>query len=131
MTGFITILDTIALQREGESVRAVDNGFNYPILSSEEPYHRTLTATKEWQKLDCGWVNEASMLYVENKAGTNLLVNPTEDENATMAAQVLELSCNVLVYPGQTARFTPRDLAEIKIRSLGADCKYVVTVYPR
>lgn len=102
-----------------------------------ESYTRRATSKPDWSNLDLGWIEpeQCGLILVENLAGKDIRIQPTEEEKEKYKSSILEIGndeVSMLVHPGWPVHFTPRDVNNWKIRSLnGESFKYRITVYPK
>lgn len=132
----LTVVETVYHRPFGQDPTAVETGFTRELKTAEQVYTRRLTATEDWQSLDCGWLESCSSLSIENLAGKNLQVVPSEEERAEIAKQVIEI-CPLgwdgfpwLVYPGESMRACPSMVTALRIRCLSGKAKFIVSLVP-
>ena len=135
----LTVLETVYHQTPSKQPHTVATTSVRICETHEQVYTRELIATEEWQPVvdKCCWLDSYSLIHVKNEAGTGLVANPSEKEQAAIDAQVLELSFsedNVGSFhlgPGETFRGNPQGPNHLLIRSLSGDTDYTLTVFPR
>jgi len=121
----------------------VDKTFTFAIEDiEEEHYSRIIKATEEGSLLQFGWVEEPSMIVIENLAGERLKVRPTEEEQAVIDSQILEVwagsSLVCFILPGMAQQFLinhpsiPRsEPTDYFIRCQVGTTKYNLTAMPQ
>lgn len=112
----LTVVESVYHQINGEQPTIVDPGYTVPIKSDEQPYIRRLTITDSWQPLDCGWINKASLLVLQN----------TERD----PSKRIELSNGVYIPVGASVRLYVNDIHELKIRCVEGNGRAVINLYP-
>lgn len=116
------------------------------LESDEQPYIRETKVGENWMPLDRGWVAEASLLMLENKGGAPRNTKPTAEEGeedkgrvidvaiASKAATVNspeELVLFSFIVPGTSIRWSPPDLAAIRVKCRQGDTRIAISLYPR
>ena len=140
----ITVINTAVHQdvvhRSGTFTE--QHGFSYRLASDEQPYsRRTALATTDPTELDTGWLKKSfSVLVVRNRSGEGRATIPTEDEQARIEQQVLELGIVgpagfvplLEIPPGQSQMILhPRETVSWALRAAVAPLPYSVSVYPK
>lgn len=118
-------------------------------VGEEQPYERILRIGPEWQKLDPGWLQDASLLLLHNLEGTSLQVQPTPEERDEIAKRVIVVGvCNESEYanmhdpepvmlpfgfarPGRSLRLEPTELFQYRVRCANGTAKAVMHLFPR
>lgn len=133
-----TIILRVHHQCQDEGVTTGGCSYDEELETDHEAYGRRLTVGEEWQPLDFGWVpvEDVGMVVVENLAGRNLRVNPTDDERREIADRVLEVrhegDAHAYAIPPRGAdSFRSTDPASLRIRSRKGETKYKIMVVPR
>ena len=121
-----------------EGVTTGGTSFDEELETSHDAYGRRLEATSEWQPLDFGWVpaSDVGMVVIENLAGRNLPINPTESEREQIADQVIQVchggDAHCFEIPPRGADvFRSTEPAALRIRTRGRRTKYRIMVVPR
>ncbi len=103
--------------------------YSVELQSTEQPYYRTHVIEEEWKPLDYGWLKGLPIrqIYIHNRAGVQLQVIPTEEEQEYIAKQRLligilpqgaETPLPVLsLSPGETMRVQPLAESPLYLRS--------------
>jgi hypothetical protein len=134
----VTVVETVYHQPAGLSPVTVlgdSSRFHRELKSNEQHYERHRVATEEWKQLDTGWVDSVGMLLVKNEEGQFPVV-PTEEYKAEVMSRVLQLSfdagkvVHILVLPGETIRFTPKDAKMIYVNCAHETARYTVAALP-
>jgi hypothetical protein len=122
---------------DGQPVTVVQDTYSRFLESAEQPYQRTITVGEEWKPLSLGWVTEdggrCALLYLQNQP-TRFSVIPTAEQRAEADAKVVELgfdhlSADILISPGESARFRPSP-DPIMVRCRKGTTKLLVTAVP-
>lgn len=114
------------------------------VHSEEEVYKRNIVVRQDWQELNLGWFSDGAaigILAIANQAGKDLLVQPTVEQRARIASQVLllgkktEFSDRPIVFgkisPGSCLPFCLEDYQSLWVRSLGEDAtKITLFLFP-
>ncbi|KKN23028.1 hypothetical protein LCGC14_0908990 [marine sediment metagenome] len=133
----LTVVSRAYHQRVGKEPKMVNSAFSRTLESHQQLYQRELEATEEWELLDCGWVESAGMLIIQNVEGQGLQRNPTEEEKEASAKKVLQLSYAVidgsywLIPPGESIQAFPSKVTLLYIRSQSGITEYTLTIFPR
>lgn len=110
--------------------------FSRELETDDQVYKRNLTATKEWRPLDCGWLDDCSMLVIVNNEG-KFTVNPTDEEQEEASEKVLEVCYDYttsyywLIPVGESMQAYPSDASKLFIRCRSGDAKFTVHLFPR
>ncbi len=152
----IIVVEMVYHQSIEDQPTALETRFARWLSTDEQPYGpRRAKATSEWQPLDLGWIEEASMILLSNLEGQGLQKQPTDAERLVMSQAVLEVGMVVAegssrsrtmfsgplqaergvipfcsVPPGETARFSPLNLGQMRVRSRGTSTRFSVTLLP-
>jgi len=141
----LTVVGSIYFVAANEQPESVDTGFSRDLASEEQPYRRRLKATEEWQRLDCGWIKEASQVFIANEEGKGLQVNPTDEEREDIARRIIEVSfCEDgegpndtfissvwLVSPGESMRGLPSRVDRLCVRCQHGTARFTLYIVPR
>jgi len=134
MPSRLVISETVYHQNHDADPTSADSCFSRTLASDEQPYSRRVVIGEAWQPLDCGWVEQASMLVLANQEGRFVQVIPTQAERDTMAAKIVEVGYGDmaawLVRPGESFRAEPADLKAIRVRCRSGSAKCQLTVFP-
>jgi len=89
----LTVVEMVHHRRVDGTGDTVESRFSRLLETHEQLYQRHLTIGTEWERLDLGWLDKAgiSMLVLTNNEGKNLLVNPSDEEQAAIAERVVEI----------------------------------------
>lgn len=118
----LTVVENVYHRPSGEEATCVESRFSRKLKTINQVYVRHCKATEEWQPLDTGWLDGCSALHIQNRAGTDLQVIPTDEEREMIIRQILEVSyCTSpddawLVYPGESMRASPRRVKDLQVR---------------
>ncbi len=135
----VTVVEQVAFQPFGEQPVSVSRAYARELDSDQQFYKRTLKVGEEWQRLDCGWLDECDigLIVICNEAGTNLQRVPTKEERAAIEAQVLEVSYNPAladswtVPPGAAMRGYPSRSQNLFLRSRSGEIVVSIFLTPR
>lgn len=61
------------------------------LTTDEQPYQRHTKVGEEWVRLDTGWLNECSLIVLENTEGLFQFRNPTKEEVEETKKKVIEI----------------------------------------
>lgn len=107
------------------------------VESDEQPWVRQLTVGPEWQALDCGWVERAGLMVLQNTEGKFPQVIPTEEERAAVAARVVELAykpcpafATWVVRPGAAHVGEPGDVKLLRVRCRSGTARCTLYLFP-
>ncbi len=138
-------------QLAGEQPASVENRSSRCVSSDEQPYVRQLTGKNRvgeaWQPVDCGWLEEASLVSISNEEGKGLQKIPTAAEAAETAARVIEIGVAnrseeapayfpeavipvLVVLPGESVCFSPASLASLRMRCRSGEAKVNLVAFP-
>lgn len=134
----ITVSGTAYWQASNEQPVPAELLFVRRIQGDEQPCCRRSVATNEWKPLDCGWVNDPSMVVVANNVGDKRQVIPApaerdEDERNVVFLGVMEGDQCVdfaFVRAGEQHPVSP--LRKLYVRCAGdKQAPITVTAFPR
>lgn len=134
----MTVIETIYHQAPNDEPTSFTSRFSRSLETDEQPYARKLKVGESWQPLDRAsiWLAEAGLLRLVNEEGTNWPTNPTPEQLAEVAAKVVEIgfgadTAAILVPPGESVRFSPADLALIRLRCRSGTARCALALLPR
>lgn len=141
----LTIVETISHQQPNGQPTSVDSRFGRYLQSGEEPYTRKVMVTQNWEPLDCGWLDEASIVSIVNNEGRFTQVQPTQEQRELVEARIVEIGCRPelsedarpyatfgLVRPGESYRGEPAvSLKSLMIRCRSGQAKCTITIFPK
>ncbi len=142
----LTVVSHVYHQPADSSPSDTPVQYSQAIESEEEPWRRWFNAREEWQPLQCGWVEQASLLILCNDEGKWLQRNPTAEERAAVEAKVVELGIGddpggpviiedtlpfAEVHPGRGCQFTPTAASRIYVRCRRGNARCVLTLIPK
>src|SRR4051812_44596383 len=118
MLGRITVVEQIT-HHSGPMEQPTSQGKPYArdLDSSEERYERRIKVGGSWKKLDCGWIEEASLLRLANEPPKRMTI-PSAEEKLNDSMQIVELVSvsdpsdlaaslvPLLIYPKESCRIT-------------------------
>ena len=134
----LTVVLRVHHQYKMEQAVMAGGGYDDMLETSHEAYARRLQADEQWSEFDFGWIpnKDVGIVVVENLAGKNLQLNPTEEQRKLIADQVLEVkhagdSIPLLIPPrAPQAIYSPRPWL-LRIRCQAKPTRYKITVLPR
>ncbi len=132
----LTVVETVYHRPAEEEPTCVESKFSRALRTHEQPYSRKLTATEEWQSLDCGWLEACSSLSIQNEEGRHLSIHPSEEEKADLAKRIIEISYTSLGYdkwlilPGESMRGCPASLKSLMVRCQHGKAKFTLNLIP-
>lgn len=122
MQSRLTVVESIYFQPQNGNPKQVSAGFERKLSSTEDPYERNLKITTTWQKIDWGWLEDVGTFVISNEEGKRLQKIPTPEEEAAIAACVVEISYSQdskeawLIPPGESMRGFPKIPQSLFIR---------------
>lgn len=137
----ITVVETVYHQAPGQQPTSVECRHTKSLDSDEQPYTRRVKVGQEWQALDCGWLEEASLLVLSN-AKEQFAVNPTDEQRQEAEARVVEVGIAAedddtritplfLIAPGDTFRGQPLGVKAIKLRCRKGEATVTINLFPK
>lgn len=138
--GRITVTMGVHFQKGPDEPQSTSGAFHfYTESDQEEVYRRRRLKAEQGHSipLETGWIpiDEVGIVVIENLAGKNLKVNPTEEEQKEFAKQVIDVMFNessgIEIKPGQQFPFVPTDPSNVTICCRHGIVRYNLAVYPR
>jgi hypothetical protein len=131
----ITVVETLYHKSGDNQPKGHEHRFTRQLESDEQAYERTCRVGEDWTLIDAGWLNGAQigMLILVNDEGKFPQTIPTAAEVAEASEKVLELGtteCFAIVPPGESLRFVPYDITNLRVRSAHGTIKYTLKFYP-
>lgn len=135
----LVVVETVYCQPPDTPGVANETRYSKFLETDEQIYGpRRMISGEEWKPLDCGWINEASMLTITNEEGKHLQKNPTQEEQAVINARIIELGVITGVEtvpfakipPRESLRLTPTNLSRWVIRCCKGKAKALITLFP-
>lgn len=136
----LSVVTTVYHRHAGQDPTSLDERWFAKLDSKEQPWVRRLTLDKDWERLDEGWVDRASMLFITNDEGKHL-PNLTPEEKVELEGRVVEIGVKVRgqdwvqmianVRPTRCCLFEPEDLHDLRIRSMSGLTVCTVAIFPR
>lgn len=123
-TGRLTVIEKVYHQLPGEQPTATEHQFVRQLRSDEQPFSRKFKVPREWKPLDLGWIECAGMLTIRNEEGRHPVVIPTHEQRADIDLRVIEVAFDegaepaLVVLPGESCRFHPARLRDVRVRCL-------------
>lgn len=134
----VVVSENVYHQTFGEEATRIESRFSRFLKSEEQLYQRHVTVGENWERLDHGWVQTASMLVVKNNTGNTLQVHASKEMEEHLDSCVVEIGAGldsavvpVIAVPrGESARFTPVDTNNLFVRCRNGKAKVVLSVVP-
>lgn len=147
----LIVNETVYHQHPIDQGSTVISKFIRILDSDEQPYLRRLMVKEEWQPLDCGWLETASLVRIANEEGKGLQVWPTEEEKLVINSRVVQLGLGVdeppgqrdmrsppkvgivpfaAILPGESTRIQFLDLHKIYLRCIGGQARINLALIP-
>lgn len=134
----LTVTDNIYYAQPGADPKQIDASYSRFIRTNEQIYERITHASTTWNKIGSGWIEgKASLVTIRNRYTRDVTNrNPTQAEIEETKKHILEVSfstadtADILIYPGESCRFTPKDLSRLKIRSAYGLTRYICSIAP-
>lgn len=133
----LTVVDTVYYQSPDMPATSAESRFSRELDNTDQqPYVRRTKVTEEWAALDCGWLNECSMLLLVNEEGRGLQKIPTPEEKKEIAFKVLEIRFGSelvewLIPPGESLRGYPVNPNQMFVRCRSGEAKLTIHLFPR
>lgn len=125
------VVETCYHQQHGQQPTGIsESRFSGWIDSDEQPYGpRFMTVGEEWCSLDCGWIEQASMMVLKN--------DPDKGADATVEVGVV-CDAGVIIpfaeipaqFPSHSLRFCPTHLKSLRVRCLKGQTRVTIVLYP-
>lgn len=135
----ITVVDNFYhYSEDGVGPLALVPRYSRPLKSDEQVYIRMLKVTSEWQPLDRGWVERASLLILENKEGMSYEINPSHEDRKADKQKIVLLGLAsgdyaedfLEIQPGEHVKITPTQLDRLRIRCLHKEARVLMHLVP-
>jgi hypothetical protein len=120
----------------GEDPVQVEGHFSRFLSTSEQAYTRWLKVKEAWIPIDLGWITKVGMVVIRNTGTKFTQVQPSPEQVAEAAKQVLEVSYtkdskrSFLIPPGETYPFYPTSPEDLCIRCQHGEVRFTLWVYP-
>lgn len=141
-TARIVVVEQIYFQSTDNMPVQTEHRFVRQLKSDEQPYVRRMKIGTEWQPLECGWIDECSMLLIEHEA-PNWQVMPTAEERKAVNDRIVEIALynSTMFDPsaivpdwyipvGESFRGSPVALENIYLRCTEGETRIKVTLFP-
>lgn len=122
----------------GSNPKQVIGIFQGYLETKEQPYERRLTVGTVWSPIETGWLqySDVGLLFLINKAGTGLMVNPSPEEREALADKVVEVSfgknkADLIVRPGRFIPIEVKDIRKVSLRAPNDPVEIELTLFPR
>lgn len=139
----ITVVEHVYFQPFGSSPTGISPRYMRWLESDEQPYGRRLKVSEEWQPLDKGWMEEAALLVLENLLPQYATIpepeQRREDESRVVEIGAVQTSDSLSpavapfaeVRPGESCRFCPVALVNLRVRCVNGQATCNLHLYPR
>ena len=134
----LTITGAISYQSAGgEAIQyPLNEGVN--LQTVEDPYDRHQRFGEDWQPIEVGWIEGASIVYLFNTEGGGFQRIPTEEEKAAVTARIIEVAVGndpyptpfLLLPPGRRQSFLPADIKRLVARCQKGIAKCRIVILP-
>ncbi len=142
--GRLTVVGSVSHQIPGRQPTHIPLRYCCSLNTVEQPFIRQGTATKEWTKLERGWIKEgASLLLLTNDEGIFSQKIPTDEEKERVNGLTLELGILplghssladimsiALVRIKRSIQLEPTYLDRLYIGAFSGDTRYTLTLIP-
>ena len=118
----ITVVEMVYFQAPGESPLGIESRYSRKLTTDEQPCERRLKATENWQELDRGWVDQASLIVISNRETATGKILEVAYKNAGQDTW--------LVLPGESMRAHPSDATRLVIRSQLGTIRFTANIFP-
>lgn len=144
MNGRLTVLHTIYHQQSDEGPTVCNGQYVRNLETDEQPSGpRSFKVGFEWIPIPKGWIEECSIVCLENLEGRNLQVRPTVEEQAEIDSRIIEIAFlsttspqhppdpSLLLSPREMLPLTPVSVSMVRVRCQNGTAKCSVTMFPR
>lgn len=115
------------------------------LKTSEQPVQRWLTVTEKWIELPKGWLEEASLLIIENLGPPYPMTQQSKEQMEDREKAIVEVAlyspdldkghnCTYLpithISPQRNCRWKPVDVSLIRLRCLEGSTKVLINLLP-
>lgn len=115
----LTVVEQVYHEVSGSDPVCRESRFQRILSSEEQPWQRTKKIGPVYEKVDFGWIEEASSVAIRCDGPYPIAVAFSISNGAWE------------VVPGESLRGTPDQLEKLVIKSLGGPTKYTVFAVPR
>ena len=116
----LTCIMQIYHEKKDDSPMGLSVNYTNNLKSEEESFRRFMTLNSEWRELDHGWIDEASLVIIEN----------THPLNKINVSCRIPVSNDFIIKPKSFMVFNPTDLKNIKLNTSNGECKIKITIIP-
>lgn len=138
----VTIVDSIYHSVQGQDPVSFEFRFNIKLDSDEQIYVRSrIKCPSKWIPLDTGWIEDCSVLIIENKGWSEQQYIPTEKEEIAERKRVVELAYvnkggralhkPWIVPVGSTTKLFPSSLENLCIRCAYKETRISLIAIPK
>lgn len=127
----ITVVETIYHISPGDEPVAIQSSYNRVLSTDEQPCIRRGKTGKEWARIDSGWVDEPSVVLLQNVDPRANTVTETVSDRTIEVGIVIGSSVYVVatILPGESMRFSPSIASAFRIRSV-ISVRYIAAFFP-
>lgn len=129
----LTVLGQTYYQAPDEPPVLVEERFTVPVSGEEQVFARRLVVENEKVGIDFGWLEDVSMLVIENRGGPPRQTVPTPEEREKDSERILYVyfgeEPGIVIPPGQSTRFSPTD-ARLYLRCPLGTTRVTYTAFP-
>lgn len=125
-------------EHHGEQPHSVQVGYSAFLEGMEQPVSRRLQVGPEWSAINTEWLQSPGAILLQNKTGKVTIVQPSPEELAVQALQVLEVcleegeaAAKLLVRPGGFLFIEPERASGVRMRCQSGTAPVTVNVYPK
>lgn len=133
----LTVVEQVYYQAFGEDAYQITSQFSYSLESRDEQvYSKRNKVGESWEPIDLGWLDDCSVLIIENNEGTFNQTVPTEFQTTEALKKILEVRHKDdkhawLILPTTSVRFHPSDAKNLVIRSKFGTAKFTINAIPK
>jgi len=124
----VTVKQTVYHQIAGQNPTSFESGFTIYLNDPEQVWQRSpkKPATKEWERIDCGWVEDCLMLIIRNESREYWLEYSYSTKGPGFWVPPID-------HPTQRAdvRIYPENVKNLLIRCFQGEAKYTIFAVPR
>jgi hypothetical protein len=133
----VVVLEKIYHQIPGEDPTLITSNFQYDVECDDQVFNRRHKITTDWILIETAWINQASMMIIQNLGPKRPNVQLGPDEMHELETRYMEVSLrgdneiDLFIPVGQSIRIIPVYLNKLKIRCVRNDTTYEMSIFPK
>jgi hypothetical protein len=108
--------------------------FGRHLKTTEQPYVRRLNLTEEWKLVDTGWLDDCSLVAIENRTtkydGQSRPVFSKDTAGTVELSYTKQPDQSFIIPPGEAYTFVPSDVTKLYVRSRKGNAVVSLHVLP-